>query len=127
VYATRTACTPSAAAYALSAGQHGLAIRTQARRRHERRHRARALRQVGEGEHGHDAATRERAGGVDGVDARVRVGAAHDRRVQHAGDGDVVDVAAVAGEEASIFLAADARADHGGRRRAVVGHDDHAV
>jgi hypothetical protein len=43
--------------------------------------------------------------GVHTPDARVRVRAPHERDVQHAGQGDVGDVAPAAGEEAGIFLA----------------------
>jgi hypothetical protein len=47
----------------------------------------------------------ERLGLVDALDARVRVGAAHDVHVQHAGHLDVVDVVPLALDEARVLLA----------------------
>jgi hypothetical protein len=44
-------------------------------------------------------------GGVDRHDPRVRVRAAQDRAVEHAGQLDVVDVVAVAADEAHVLLA----------------------
>jgi len=50
-------------------------------------------------------------GGVDGEDAGVGVRAAQDRGVGHIGEGDIVQVAAGAGDQAVVFLAFDALAD----------------
>ena len=64
---------------------------------------------------------RERGRGVDRDDVRVRLGRAHDRRVQHAGSGDVVDVGRAARDQARILLAAQRLADVlGGWRSTVV-------
>ncbi len=60
---------------------------------------------------GHDgdhAGERLSARGVDRVELRVRVGAAQDRHVEHAGQLHVVDVVALAPDEAVVFDAADA-------------------
>ncbi len=57
------------------------------------------------GDDGFHAGHRQRGRAVDIDDLRVRVGAAHDRHVQHAGEAQVVDVIALALEEARILLA----------------------
>ena len=53
---------------------------------------------------------------IDGDDLGMRMRAAHEAGVQHARQLDVVDVAAVAAEQALELAARDARADAGGRR-----------
>jgi hypothetical protein len=52
-----------------------------------------------------------RGGDVDGLDAGVRPRAAKHRRVQHVGKVDVVDVAALPGQEAWVLDALDVLAD----------------
>ncbi len=70
---------------------------------------------VGRGQH------RSNAGGVlcgldiDGNHLRMRMRAPHETGVQHARQLDVVDVAAVAAEQALELAAGDACADAGGR------------
>src|SRR5260370_28838095 len=54
---------------------------------------------------------RRRRAGVDGLDARVRVRAEQDGHVQHAWQREVVDVVALAVEEAPVLLALDRLAD----------------
>ena len=49
---------------------------------------------------------------VDAADARVRVRAAHDGEVDHAGQAHVVDPLRLAADERQIFLALDRDADH---------------
>ena len=66
---------------------------------------------VGAGEHRHHAGRAVRRGGVDLVDRRVRVRRAQEIGVGLAGTVDVVDVVALAGDEADIFLALDGGAD----------------
>ena len=56
--------------------------------------------------------------GVDALDARVRERAAQDGAVQHAGQHDVVDVVALAADEAGVLLAEHAAEADGFRRRA---------
>ena len=60
------------------------------------------------GDDGHDAGHRQRFRGVDVQDLGVRVRAAHDVEVEHAGQVDVVDVVSFAPDEARIFLTLDA-------------------
>ena len=60
------------------------------------------------GDDGEDAGQRERLAGVDLRDLRVGVGAAHDVHVDHARQLDIVYVAALAAQEARVFLALDA-------------------
>ncbi len=45
--------------------------------------------------------------GVDAANARMRVGATHESRVQRAGQAHVVNEAAVPGEQRRVFLALD--------------------
>jgi hypothetical protein len=52
-----------------------------------------------------DARHRERLGLVDRLDARMGIGTAHDRAEQHARQLDVVDIRALAADEAGILLA----------------------
>jgi hypothetical protein len=54
------------------------------------------------------------------VDARVRVRAANDRRVQHSIDAQVVDIPPTAREETSILETSHARADGRGHGRVAV-------
>ncbi len=54
-----------------------------------------------------DTRPRRRSRGVDAPDLRVRVRAANERHVLHAGHGDVADVRGGAGDESGIFLALD--------------------
>ena len=54
---------------------------------------------------------RERLGRVDRLDAGVRVLAAHEQRVQHAGQDEVGEVAALAGDQAQVLLAREAGAE----------------
>ena len=61
--------------------------------------------QVVGGEHRHHARAGQRLALVDALDARVRVRAAHDGAEQHAGHLDVVDVGALAADEAGVLLA----------------------
>jgi hypothetical protein len=79
-------------------------------RRHDRE-RARGLAEIGERHHAGDAGCFQRALGVDRDDARVGVRAAHDGRVQHAGQRDVADVAPLALHEPRVFLAQEPVAD----------------
>jgi hypothetical protein len=63
------------------------------------------------GDHGLDAGHLQRLGDVDALDLGVRVGAAHQREVQHARKGEVVDVVPLALDEAWILLALHRHAD----------------
>jgi hypothetical protein len=58
-----------------------------------------------------DTAVRQRSRGVDRDDPRVCLGRAHDRGVQHAVQGDVVDVLRAAADQARVLLAAQRAAD----------------
>ena len=58
---------------------------------------------VGAGEDGHHAGHRGRGRGVDGQDPGVGVWAAQDRQVGHARHLDVVEIAALAGDEALVL------------------------
>ena len=62
-----------------------------------------------------------RGGGVYPYDVGVRVGAPHQREVQHTHHLDVVDVGALAGYEPGVFTPLDARAERGS------GRSSHAV
>ncbi len=66
---------------------------------------------VGAGEDAGDPRGLPRRRGVDAADARVRVRRAQDVGVELVGPVDVVGVAAVAGDEAPVLLAPEARAD----------------
>ena len=59
---------------------------------------------------GEDAGQLQRRLGRNVGDLGVREGAAHDVHVEHAGERDVVDVIALAAQEAGVFLALDALA-----------------
>ena len=54
---------------------------------------------------------RQRVARVDPRGSRMRMRAAHERRVQHAGKRDVVDEAALAGEQGAVLEARNARSD----------------
>ena len=75
------------------------------------RERVDRIAQIGAGDHVDHAGEGPRRGSVDVVDAGVGVGAAQDGHVRHAGELDVVEVLAVACDQARVFLALDARAD----------------
>jgi hypothetical protein len=63
------------------------------------------------GEHGVDARQGQRRTGVDRIDLRVSERRAHERGVQHAGQLEVVHVAAFARDELAVLLAQDRVAD----------------
>ena len=63
------------------------------------------------GDHGHDARHLHRLGDVDVLDLGVRVGAAHQREIEHARKREVVDVVPLALDEARILLALHGDAD----------------
>src|SRR5262245_49790821 len=65
------------------------------------------------------AGHRERSVFVDGLDERVRVRAAHERHVQQAGQGDVVDEPAAPAQQRLVLEAFDAGADQGGQGRSL--------
>src|SRR5262249_41131472 len=70
-------------------------------------------------ENGNHAIEGTRRRRVEGHDATVSERAAHERRMQHSGDGHVVDEAPATGEQAGVLDAGNARADetgHHGRR-----------
>jgi hypothetical protein len=69
-----------------------------------------AFRQIGVDEHGVDPGHGQRGALVDAADFRVSVGTAHERRVQHAGKLDVVDVTAFPAEQRGVLLALDGSA-----------------
>ena len=70
---------------------------------------------------GHHAVGGLSGGGVYSDDVGVRVGAPHQRQVQHAHHLDVVDVGTLAGYEPGVFTPLDARAKRGS------GRSSHAV
>ena len=63
------------------------------------------------GNHGLHAGHLHRLGDVDALDLGVRVGAPHEREVEHARERQIVDVVALALDEARIFLALHRHAD----------------
>src|SRR6185437_4486308 len=69
-------------------------------------------RQVGAGEHRDDARARLRGGRVDFGEPGASVGRAGEHRVGLARGGEVVGVAAAAGDEADVLAAADGLTDH---------------
>ena len=84
----------------LVARQHGLGVVG------DRRHPGEPERlEVLRGDDGGDVRVRERLGRVDRVDPRVGERAAQDRAVEHAGQPDVVEVRALAADEARVLLA----------------------
>ena len=68
-------------------------------------------RDVRAGEHGHHAGQREGAARVDAHDPRVRVRAAQDRGVQHAGHAGVVDELGAPGDQRGILHAGQFASD----------------
>src|SRR5262249_40129604 len=60
---------------------------------------------VGAGEHGEHAGRRLGGGGVDGADARMRMRRAQHYAERHAGQDDIVDVAATAAQQARVVEA----------------------
>ena len=72
---------------------------------------AHRFRQIAVRHDGVDARQRQRAGFVDAADSGMGMRAAQHHRVQHAGQLDVVDIAAVAGEQRRVLLAQDSRAE----------------
>ena len=102
----------------LRAGDCRLGVGPEPGRRHERRHCRGALRQLGTREDGDHTRLCERPARVDSGDASVRVGTAHDRRVQEVGKAQIVDVATASREKAAIFATLDGQAD--GRAHEIV-------
>ncbi len=84
----------------LVAGEHGLGVVGD--RRHPRQ--AQRLEVLGGDDRG-DVGMRERLGRVDRDDARVRIRAAQDGAVHHAREPDVVEIVALAADEARVLLA----------------------
>ena len=114
-----TAATPSPVHFTLSvASTRGVLtlFRMPGRAAGRPGHRQRVVRDVGAGEDGDDARHRLRRGRVDRADVRVRVGAPQDRHAGHARQLDVVEVAALAGDEARVLDPLD-RARRGRRSR----------
>ena len=72
---------------------------------------ARRRRQGGVGQHAVDARQGLRRRDVDALHLRVAERRAHEHRVQHAGQAQVVDVAALARHELAVLLAQDGLAD----------------
>ena len=68
-------------------------------------------RQIIEREHRDHARQRPGGAGIDASDQRMRMRAARESGDQNAGRGDVVDEAAFAGQERTVFNAQDARSD----------------
>jgi hypothetical protein len=56
----------------------------------------------------------QRCRDIDRADARMRVRAAHEGRVQHAGELDVVDEERASGEQAGVLVAWDRFAEEAG-------------
>ena len=83
-------------------GQHHLGVAGQGR------HPVQAgLLQVGAGDDGEHAGDGQRLGRVDALDRCVGIRAAHDVQPQHARQDDIVDVLALATDEARVLLALD--------------------
>ena len=98
------------------AGEEVEVLAAQPRVRRHDGQRARGVAEVDVGHHAGDARRLQGALGVDGDDTGVGVGAAHDGRVQHAGERDVPDVAPAALDEARVLLAEEPVADELHRR-----------
>ena len=84
----------------------------------QRRARAHAMPgevRIGARHHRHDARSRRRARGLDAADPGVRVDAAHEGDVQHAGQLDVAHVPSPPGDEARVLLPGDTRPEHARR------------
>jgi uncharacterized membrane protein len=77
----------------------------------ERRDRARELGQLRAREDRDHALDGARGPRVDARDVGVRVRAAHDREVEEAGETEIVEIAAAAGDEAPVLLALERLAD----------------
>ncbi|KKK96477.1 hypothetical protein LCGC14_2662360, partial [marine sediment metagenome] len=75
------------------------------------------------GQRGNHAGHRFRPGGVDALDPRMRVFAAQDFRVQHVGEGHVVDIAGLAGDMRAAVGPGDPLADRRRLRPLVVKPD----
>ncbi len=70
----------------------------------EGRHVVQAERlQLGGGQHRDDAGQRHRLGGIDLLDPRMAIGRAHEIAVEHAGQLQIVDVVALALDEADVL------------------------
>ena len=80
-------------------------------------HRERVVGHVGAGQDQDHAGHRLRRARVDRADVGVGVGAAQDRHVGHPGQRDVVEVAALAGDEPGILDPLDRGAEHVGGHR----------
>ena len=80
--------------------------------------------QILRGEHGAHAGDSTGRLDIDAADLPARHLRAHEGRLQHAGQGDVIDKAAMPGEQALVFLAGQALADKtgGGGRGGGHGH-----
>ena len=106
----------------LVGGEHGLRVV-----RHRRHPRQPERLEHGAGDDRVHLRVRLGGGGVDRHDPGVRVRAAQDRAVQHAGQVDVVDVAALAADEADVLLAEHAaeadRVAGGAGGNCGIGHD----
>ncbi len=70
-------------------------------------HRQRVVRDVGPDDHGQDTRPLLRRRGVDRLDLGVGVRAPEDRHMDHALELDVVEIAALAGDEARVFRSLD--------------------
>jgi len=81
--------------------------------------------EIGAGKHRHHAGRRARRRALDRQDTRMRMVAAAEGDMQHARRRPVVDVAAVAGQEARVLRAAHPRPDHLRPGREVVGDVAH--
>src|SRR5262245_62816690 len=73
---------------------------------------------LGRGEDGGDPWRGRSRRDIDRHDLGMRMGAAHEARVQHARQLDVVDVAAIPAQQSSELAPRDAGADAGGWRMA---------
>ena len=78
---------------------------------HAQRDRLDARRQIGKGEHADDPRELQGLRHVHRLDARVRVRAPQDGRVQHPGQLHVVDERGLAGQEPNVLAAPDRRPD----------------
>jgi len=79
--------------------------RLRQRRQLAERHRAEAVLfdQLLAGIDGENAGRRRRGRGIQRRDARTRVRRAHEHRVRQAGEGQIVEIAAAAGQQAPVF------------------------
>ncbi len=94
----------------MGGGEHRGAVRARTLQRHL--HGAEAVAgDVGSGEHGHHPGRPAGIVGVDGADASVRVGRAHDDHVRLVGEIDVRVKATLAAQQADILEALDRLAD----------------